>query len=278
MGIDLSKAFDCLDRTKLIEIIEEHGLATEDELRLITFLLSETTMRIKVDGILGTSFKTIIGTPQGDALSPILFLIYLEHILRTYPQKSLLHTTDMVMAYADDVTMTLRDTAADTAARAEQGEHQPRIDCECTDCRTRQIQETLHPHFATFEMTMNPDKTVHGEISTRKFTMGVILGSEVDGTNELATRKRKAAAAFNALRKLWIRGIPVSIETKMKIYNGTVLPHFLQSSGAMVLKKTELDKLEAAHRSQLRRLIGIFYPEHIITEDLYKWTGPDRSL
>ena len=273
MGIDLSKAFDCLDRTKLIEIIEEHGLATEDELRLITFLLSETTMRIKVDGILGISFKTIIGTPQGDALSPILFLIYLEHILRTYPQKSLLHTTDMVMAYADDVTMALRDTAADTAARAEQGEHQPRIDCECTDCRTRQIQETLHPHFATFEMTMNPDKTVHGEISTRKFTMGVILGSEVDGTNELATRKRKAAAAFNALRKLWIRGIPVSIETKMKIYNGTVLPHFLQSSGAMVLKKTELDKLEAAHRSQLRRLIGIFYPEHITTEELYKRTG-----
>jgi hypothetical protein len=180
----------------------------------------------------------------------------------------------MVMAYADDVTMALRDTAADTAARAEQGEHQPRIDCECTDCRTRQLQETLHPHFATFEMTMNPDKTVHGEISTRKFTIGVILGSEVDGTNELATRKRKAAAAaFNALRKLWIRGIPVSIETKMKIYNGTVLPHFLQSSGAMVLKKTELDKLEAAHRSQLRRLIGIFYPEHITTEELYKRTG-----
>ena len=81
----------------------------------------------------------------------------------------------MVMAYADDVTMALRDTAADTAARAEQGEHQPRIDCECTDCRTRQLQEILHPHFATFEMTMNLDKTVHGEISTRKFTMGSYL-------------------------------------------------------------------------------------------------------
>ena len=95
----------------------------------------------------------------------------------------------------------------------------------------------------------------------------------MDGTNELATRKRKAAAVFNTLRKLWIRGIPVSIETKMKIYNGTVLPHSIQSSRAMVLKKTELDKLEAAHRSQLRRLIGIFYPEHITTEDLYKRTG-----
>ena len=77
----------------------------------------------------------------------------------------------MVMAYADDVTMALRDTAA----RAEQGEHQPRMDCECADCRTRQLQETLHPHFAIFEMTMNPDKTVHGEISTRKFTMGSYL-------------------------------------------------------------------------------------------------------
>ena len=103
--------------------------------------------------------------------------------------------------------------------------------------------------------------------------MSVVWSGVFCGIYELATRKRKAAAAFNALRKLWIREIPVSIETKKKIYNGTVLPHFIQSSGALVLKKSELDILEAAHRSQLRRLIGIFYPEHITTEDLYKRTG-----
>jgi hypothetical protein len=43
MGIDLSKAFDCLDRDKLMKILKDIGI-TEDELRMITFLLAETKL------------------------------------------------------------------------------------------------------------------------------------------------------------------------------------------------------------------------------------------
>ena len=84
LGLDLSKAFDSLHRGKLMDILREHKLATADELRMIQFLLSKTTLRGKINGELGRVFETHIGTPQGDALSPILFLIYLEHIWRTY--------------------------------------------------------------------------------------------------------------------------------------------------------------------------------------------------
>jgi hypothetical protein len=80
-SLDMSKAFDNLDRWTLMEVLERNGLANEDELRIIFFLLSETTLRVKVGANLGEMFKTFIGTPQGDALSPILFLIYLEDVL-----------------------------------------------------------------------------------------------------------------------------------------------------------------------------------------------------
>ncbi len=45
MGIDLSKAFDCLDRTKLMNILQEFDLATDDEMRIIQFLLADTTLK-----------------------------------------------------------------------------------------------------------------------------------------------------------------------------------------------------------------------------------------
>ena len=37
---------------------------------------------MKVNGELGKPFETRIGTPQGDVLSPILFVIYLENAMR----------------------------------------------------------------------------------------------------------------------------------------------------------------------------------------------------
>ena len=102
--------------------------------------------------------------------------------------------------------------------------------------------------------------------------MPTVLGRNLDAKIELISRKRKAATAFNLLWKLWLRGLPVSIPTKIKVYNGPVLPFFTQNSGAIAFRKVELDKLDSLHRSQLRRLIEVFYPEHIINRDLYDRT------
>jgi hypothetical protein len=48
MGIDLSKAFDYIDRSILMQILEENKIATEDELRLIQYLISETKLQMKI--------------------------------------------------------------------------------------------------------------------------------------------------------------------------------------------------------------------------------------
>ena len=39
---------------------------------------------------------------------------------------------------------------------------------------------------------------------------------------------------------------------KVKLYRGMVEPHFTYCGGAMALKKTEMEKLDALHRKQLR--------------------------
>jgi ABC-type ATPase involved in cell division len=52
-----------------------------------------------------------------------------------------------------------------------------------------------------------------------------------------------------------------------------VLPHFRHDGGAIVLKRAEMDQLEAQHRNHLRRLIGVYYPDHIANQDLYERTG-----
>ena len=73
-----------------MQILEEREIATEDELRLIQRLLSETKLQAKIGKARGEKLSAIVGTPHGDAPSPLLFLIYLEKVIRTADTEKLL--------------------------------------------------------------------------------------------------------------------------------------------------------------------------------------------
>ena len=78
----MSRAFDTIDRAKLMTILKDEVQLDDDELRMCLSLLANTQLKVKIDEILSDSFATTIGTPQGDGLSPILFAVYLESALR----------------------------------------------------------------------------------------------------------------------------------------------------------------------------------------------------
>ena len=54
----------------------------ESELRMIRFLLADTSLQPCLSTGDCLAFATTIGTPQGDSLSPVLFTVYLEAALR----------------------------------------------------------------------------------------------------------------------------------------------------------------------------------------------------
>ena len=70
----------------------------------------------------------------------------------------------------------------------------------------------------------------------------------------------------------------IRVETKMKLYNSCVQSRLLYNAGANAYKRAELDKLDAAHRRHLRRILGVFYPDHISNEDTYNCTSNTRPI
>lgn len=82
MGMDLSNAFNCINRTKLLDTMRPH--IDESLYSIIQYLLSDTKFSVRAAGQASKKSTANIGTPQGYALSPVLFIIYLDAALKEY--------------------------------------------------------------------------------------------------------------------------------------------------------------------------------------------------
>ena len=80
LGIDMSSAFDTIHRTSILELLVACG-CTDDETRLVRLLLSNTKLRVRVNGTLSTEFQSSLGAFQGDCLSGCLFTLVLAGAL-----------------------------------------------------------------------------------------------------------------------------------------------------------------------------------------------------
>jgi len=58
-GIDLSKAFDCLDRETLMKILEDIGI-TEDELRMIVIVIVIAIVQVQVNCVRSVQDRLIL--------------------------------------------------------------------------------------------------------------------------------------------------------------------------------------------------------------------------
>src|SRR3989442_6960161 len=77
--MDMSEAFDNVNRPELLNDLKE--ILDEDELHIAKILITNVTLQVKNKDIIGEKFSTSKGIPQGDSLSPILFILYLAKSL-----------------------------------------------------------------------------------------------------------------------------------------------------------------------------------------------------
>ena len=77
--LDMSKAFDIVDRGKLFKML--HNTLLPEELHLLNLLVNDVSIRVRVHKETGEEINILLGIMQGDCLSAILFIVYLAQII-----------------------------------------------------------------------------------------------------------------------------------------------------------------------------------------------------
>ena len=81
--LDMSKAFDTVNRSTLMQILQT--ILTPGELHMMYLLITDVTLNVKIGSKIGKYILTAIGICQGDCLSASLFIIYLAYALKSLP-------------------------------------------------------------------------------------------------------------------------------------------------------------------------------------------------
>ena len=264
-GLDLSAAFDTINREELIKILAT--IVDEDELRMIRLLLSSTSLDIKLKGADTESFASNVGSPQGDAISGVFFNIYFEDALRRVRAKLNAADTNIEHSYANVQKTSMPNEmiyADDSDFPTENA------------TRKQEVLDITYSVFPERNLKVNEDKTEHtlvkrGNSEDEKEWRNVKkLGSLLGDKEDVARRKQLAAAAMDKYERVWIRGDKIRLSKRLKLYKTVVKPVLLYNTGTLGLRKEDERSLDALHRNHLRRVIGRRWPNRMRNTKLYE--------
>lgn len=81
--VDITRAYDSIDRTKLLELLESHGVGANIR-GLLNYSFAHEQASLRLGGAYSKRFRTVRGVKQGDVASPLLFNIVMDKIIREF--------------------------------------------------------------------------------------------------------------------------------------------------------------------------------------------------
>lgn len=267
--LDFASAFDSPTRDRLFEAIHADGMPPKI-LQLIQDMNTRTGASVKSPMGLSEKFAVETGVRQGAVLAPILFNYAIDDIMRRVHED---HPPEISL-YPNQRSINDLEYADDIAVLAPSPQHLQEI---CT---------SIEKYSKAYGLTLRPEKCQQISIASK-----VARGVKIDGQEiqvvesfcylgsiiqpnascdlDIKNRVRSATTAFNRLNRcLW--STDLSSRIKLRVYQAAIRPILLYGSESWSgVARTTTDKIDAAERRFLRRLLGYFYPIRPTADEIY---------
>lgn len=317
--LDLVKAFDTVPRVALLKVLGKFGVP-DQMVSMIRRMLSDNIIKLQVQKMstqendimedADVSISATAGVPQGNSMSPVLFIFYIQAVLETlddefvkcavdrdkptfrYKMDHVIHgrrwdarrgVIDMEAGeslYADDAAFlfTSRKSLCECAVIIDR--HFTAFGLQVHRGKPRKKSKTECMYFppagVRYEDADTSNVPVDGgfyHFCKRFKYLGSIITPDLKADADVKTRIRCASHAFNLMRNV-LRARKVKMSVKATIYKVIVVTVLLYGSECWAMRQDLLDKLEKFHNQCVRTMCNItLYQQwrgHIRNRDLRK--------
>ena len=251
--IDLQKAFDKVWTDGLLVKLQRCGIAG-NMLKWIRSYLHNRRARVTVNGRKGKKVLLRHGVPQGGVLSPTLFLVFINDLIKDLPKG--IHAA----LYADDLVLWCKEEHSTTATyRMQQaaGKLAAWADEWCVKINKEKSSTTLFTLSA--KQKAGPIKL--GDTALKNEEEATYLGVTFDKKQtwrpHIQKAEAKARRKLAILRKLAGTNWGANEQILKRVYQGAIRPHLEYGSTAWsTAAKTHLQSLDRVQNQALRIITG----------------------
>ena len=274
--VDFEKAFDRVNWRLLMDTLKKIGVDWRDRRMIRQLYLNQSAM-IRIQGINSKPATIGQGVRQGCLLSPLLFSIYSERMMRD----ALDQTTDGIKV-GGEIIMDIR-FADDQAMIAD------------TEAGLQRIMNHLDQKSKEFNMAINMKKTKVMKVSrsgerdinislngmkieqVKKFQyLGSIISSDGRSQDEIKARLSMARTAFTKRRDLLSKGF--NNRVKNRIIKTIIWSVALYASETWTMSEEDIKKIEAFEMWIWRRSEKINWKDKVTNEEVLRRVGEKRHM
>lgn len=279
--IDLKAAFDTVDRGEIWKTLQELEVSKE-LIEVIRSVYETVRARIQIAGQRSEEFRMNRGIKQGDSLSPLLFVVLMDKIVRRTKDKG--NHLNMVVGYRDLIPIKMMSLlyADDVVLMANSRDKMQKL----VDIWTGEIEN--------MKMEVNTNKTkvmiinekqgsqniggikCKGEILERVTTyeyLGSVITDDGKIDAEITNKANKSTRLYYSLNKTILGHKNIDMEVKMMIHGVITVPIITYASENWTVRKKDETRINAIEMKHLRRIAGKTKWDRVKNEEIRQITG-----